>query len=463
MSGMLFGYYDLGLRALSAAQLGLQVAGDNIANVSTPGFARRRMDLATGPAMLVPGGQIDRGVEVQRIRRVEDRFLQATLNRERGAMGYADERLRGVRQIESTFGRLDGANLSSAYSAFSDTFGQLAAQPEGLALRRSALGAAENLARQLRDTYGRLEAQRRNEDDAIGAEVATINRLAFELESLNRQIGQAEAGGVEAGGLRDRRQTLVEELVERTGGTAVAAENGRIHFSLPGGPTLVTAESALPLTLSRDGNGLLTIAGAGGVDLGGRLRSGKLGALLSVRDEAIGTRLDELDRLAADLITRANALTATGVDLDGNPGGPLFTPDPAPGTGAARSIAVSADLLADARRLALSSSGAPGDGSIAIDLSRLQHTASAALGSATPGEFLADALTSLGNTVVQADVASGVAHGLVQGLEARRESVSGVSLDEEAVDLIRYQRAYEAAARFIQVLNEISEIAVNLR
>ena len=109
MSTSLFGYYDLGLRALSAAQFGLQVAGDNIANVNTPGYSRRRVDLRPGLPMPVAGGMLDRGVEIGRIRRLADRFVQTNLEREMGSLAGSEEKLRGLREIETLLGNLEDA------------------------------------------------------------------------------------------------------------------------------------------------------------------------------------------------------------------------------------------------------------------------------------------------------------------------------------------------------------------
>ncbi len=458
----LFGYFSLGLRALDAAQLGLQVAGNNIANASTPGYAKRRVDLTSGYPTLVKGGMLDQGVDVAGIRRIEDRFLQVSLEREKGTLGYSREQLRGLQEIELNFGTLDGEGIVSAYGRFSDSFSELAGQPENLALRRTAISAADGLARQIRDTYDRLSDQQRAENGTVDAVASEVNQLAADLAQLNVEIQGAEAGRGQAPPLRDQRDQVIERLVELTGGTASASENGKIAFALPGGPTLVTSEHAIPLQLSRNASGLTQIAAGNGIDVTAKLRSGELGALLSLRDDSIPDRLNDLDSLASDLITRANLLTSATLDLDGAPGTPLFQPNPSPSSGAAGLISVSLTVLDDPRKLAISGSGAPGDGAGALELSYLQITTSGALGWKTPEDFFNDGLTALGNDIVQADVAGSVSADVLGTLEARKESISGVSLDEEAVELIRNQRAYQAAARFISVINEVTEIAVNI-
>jgi flagellar hook-associated protein 1 FlgK len=111
----------------------------------------------------------------------------------------------------------------------------------------------------------------------------------------------------------------------------------------------------------------------------------------------------------------------------------------------------------------VSNDGTPGDGSVALELSKLQQVASAQLGGATPSQYLSSLVSMLGSGVARADVDSAVSATMADGLRAQREAVGGVSLDEEAVELLRHQRAFEAAAQFIRVINEITEIAVNLR
>lgn len=459
----LFGYFDLGRRAIAAFNLGAQIAGDNIANAATPGYARRRAELVPGRLVAVPGGWLDQGVDIARIARMEDRFLQSAIERETGGLGFSEERLRGLQMVESAFGEVDGRGIASALADFRSAFEQLAAEPESAALRRGAVSAAGTLARSLRETRGRLEAQRRLLDGSVLDTVDRANGLARELALLNRQLFEAEADGSVAAPLRDRRARVVEELASLTGGWAVSAPGGRVSFELPSGVTLVAGDNALPLGTARAADGtVLVLSGADGSDATGRLRGGKLGALLDVRDQAIPRSLAELDALAADLIARANALTTSASDLQGNPGAALFEPDPPPASGAAAAIRVSAAIEGDPALLAVSANGAPGDGTVAISIARIVDTASAALGGKSPQDFFADGIASIGNEVATADVAAAVSRELVEGLAARRDAVSGVSLDEEALELLRNQRSLEAASKFLRVLDEMTATVIGL-
>jgi flagellar hook-associated protein 1 FlgK len=460
----LFGYYSLGLQSMSVARLGLQVAGDNIANLLTPGYVRRQLQLTTGYPVNVPGGQLDQGVDVASLRRMEDRFLQATLEREQARQSGSEELLRGLGHLETLLGPIDGGGgIAAALAAFAAAFDELSGQPDSSALRRGAVSAADALARAIGSASVRLRDQRGVEDRTVEATLARVNDLAGALARLNREIAAEEAGGGVAAPLRDQRGVVIEELVELTGGSTFAGPDGRLSFALPGGPTLVTGHEALPLSTSRAADGTLRVhSGADGSDITDRIREGRLGSLLRLRDDVLAARTADLDLLAADLITRANALTAGAFDLSGNPGGPLFQPAPPGPSGAAASIAVDPTLLQDPDRLAVSSSGAAGEGDVAALLAALPEQASGALGGRSASAFFHDLLAQLGHQAVQADVARGVSQSLVESLQARRDAISGVSLDEEAVDLIRFQRSFEAAARFLDVLNSVTEVAIDL-
>ncbi len=459
----LFGYFDLGRRAMSASRLGLEVAGSNIANAAVPGYARRRLELTTGLPVSAPGGWLDLGVDPRRIQRMEDRFLEAGMLREQGFLGRHEERFRALGEIEAAFGSLDGDGVASALSSFSAAFSALAGQPESAGARRGAVSAASALASSIRTAYGRLDAQRRREDGSATALVEETNRLAAELATLNREIARDEANGTVAAPLRDRRTQVLDRLSELTGGSAVAGKGGRIGFELPAGVTLVTSDAALPLRTVRAPDGTARIlAGGDGADVTDRLTGGRLGAVLAARDREIPSRLAALDTLAADLTTRANAIATGSSDLAGNPGRPLFVPDPPSGSAQARNLAVHADLLNDPALLAVSATGAPGDGSGAASLAALASQSSAALGGRSASAFLAELVSRLGSDVAQADVDAAVAGDMLAGMRARRDSISGVSLDEEAVELIKNQRAFEAAARFLQVVDSVAETAINL-
>ena len=450
----LFGFYGLGLSSLRAAQLGLEIAGDNIANAATPGYTRRRLETRPGIPIPVVGGEIPNGVDIIRVRRQQDALIQGALERERGSLGFAEERLRNLQDVELAFGGLEGNALTTRFSEFSTAFSQLAERAEDPARRRGAIDAAAALATGIRSTYDTLQQQRRDVDQNVRETVTEINRLSSELAELNRRISVSEDPGQATSPLRDQRDQVTEALRELTGATAYTDERGRVQLQFADGGSLVVGETARTLEVTEDADGFARVV-ASGADVTGNDIGGRLGGLLLTRDTTIPQRQSELDALAVDLIDRTNALTTSGFDLAGNPGTALFEPDPTPATGAAGSIDVSAAIRADVGLLAVSSDGTPGEGSLAQSIADLRESTSATLGGQSPEDYLAVLYASLGQDTANADVQAASSEQLTFSLEQRRDAVSGVNLDEEAVDLIRYQQTYEASARFISVLNDV--------
>jgi flagellar hook-associated protein 1 FlgK len=242
---------------------------------------------------------------------------------------------------------------------------------------------------------------------------------------------------------------------------------GKIAFYLAGGHTLVTGDEksvdAILLETTKRGplGQIRILAGADGSDITSKIRGGRLSAMVDLRDNVIGEKIADLDTVASELIRRVNALTTGAVDLDGNPGSALFQSDP-PFSRPAASIRVDPAILSDPRLLAVSATGAPGDGSAAMDIAEIPGSPSGTFGNRSMTAFLADSIARVGSQVTETEIRHSVAGGIVEELEVRRDSISAVNLDEEAVELMKFQSAYQAAARFMQALNEMTEITVNL-
>lgn len=227
----------------------------------------------------------------------------------------------------------------------------------------------------------------------------------------------------------------------------------------------MTSSKAFTLITEPDGSGLsnviVDIPGAR-TDVTASLRGGNLGGLLGARDDVAATVQAQLDQLATDLTARFNAAHAASFDINGVAGGAFFTVSASPGASAAATLDVDPALAADPALLAASSTGAIGDGGGASALAGVLNGASVALGGTTPAGFYGTVLASVGGDAATTDAVLTSEGQVLEGLKDLSDSVSGVSLDEEAINLIQFQRSYEAAARFINVLDEVTRTALNL-
>jgi flagellar hook-associated protein 1 FlgK len=441
----------------------MDTVGQNIANVNTEGYSRRRVGLEEMFPRQTAAGLSSMGVEANTARRLRDELLEYEIRRERGSLGQHSARAQALSLLESLIGETEVDGLGRALSDFFDGVSRLSARPEDMAVRLEVVAHAEELTSAFHGIDERLDAARKDADRRIVDTVAEINSLSERIAELNREIVATEAGRVEASGARDERDRLIGELAELVDISVATSEDGALQVSLAGtGDPLVVDARAFPLEARPDGarGGLASVrAERSGVmvDVSDRITGGKLGGLLQLRDVTLTGYGQALDDLAASLITEVNAVHRSGFDLNGNAGGALFEPDP-PGTGAAAAIQVSAAILADPGALAASADASPGDNGAALALAALREQPVAALGGSTFAAAHGDLVARMG-----LDAASAATHRESSGLflaslESQRDSVAGVSLDEEAADLMRFQRSYEAAARFLRAVDEMTQV-----
>lgn len=461
-------YFVIGRTAMQAFRMGMDLTGYNVANAHTPGYSRRRVELGTlSPALPTPGGWSGTGVDVMSVRRVRDPFIDSAMRREFGRLGSDDARAAVLTGLEPTFGEVDAAPLQQALSGLFDAFETLTVQADDPAAREHVLAAAEGLAEEMRRSDAALLEARRSADGRVRQTVGRINEIVTQLAQINRDMPQMESMGDEASDLRDQRDLLLDELSGLVGSRAVENEDGTVSvFLAETGDVLMTGTTPHPLRITETADGLAEVQISRGGEavnltnvLGG---SGRLGGLLAVRDEQIVGYRATLDQLASTVITEINARHQAGFDLDGNAGLPLFEPDP-PGAHPAAAMAVNAVVAQDPRRIAAASApGEPANNENVLGILELRGEALGVLGGKTLAEYTGQLIASVGRDTAAADASAVASATIVESLELKRQRLSGVNLDEEAADLVRWQRSFEAAARFLQTVNEVSKVALNL-
>jgi flagellar hook-associated protein 1 FlgK len=331
----------------------------------------------------------------------------------------------------------------------------VARAPETIAVRASLREQAVTLAGAIRHTYEQLGQLRDQVDYSVSVKVDQINTLARQIFDLNRQIANIEAVGDQANDLRDRRDLLVEELSKIADVTLSETSTGKLLVFLQGRPlvgeTKVAELAAVPDPL----NGNLRSVQWADTGQPVAFNNGEVAALLEVRDATIPAYQGELNAIAQALITNVNAQHRAGFDLNGAAGGDFFV-----GTGAS-DIDVDAPIKADLTRIAASASGAPGDGTNALSIAQLQFAKIMNGGTATIDDVYRGLISQLGVSAQEAKRLQENQDLLVEQLTIRREAISGVNIDEEVTNMIRYQHAFEAASRLARAYDEILDTLIN--
>ncbi len=459
----LFGAIEVAKRGLLAGQAGLNVTSHNVANANTPGYSRRVLHLAALGGPRLPEGILGAGVDVRRIERARDRFLEGRILDARAGLGDARARAAFLAEIEATFDDLGGEGLAEALGAFLRSWHDLAVSPESLEVRRAVRDAGAAMASRLNRLSDSLQDQRRALAERIPSEIADVNARIARVAEISRRIGIAEGGGAEAGDLHDARQREIDALAERVDVNFTEAPNGSFILRV-GGAVVADGETAIGLTL--DG-GAAAAAGEGAVALsaGGASvapRGGTLAAHLDAVNARIPSYLERLDEIAAGLAAAVNAVHESGYGLYGGTGVAFFAFDAEgsdavglAGRGAAARIRLADAVSADPASIAASSNGAPGDSAAALAIADLDRARTLRGGTRTLADLAAELGGAVAHDAAEADFLVEARGAFATSLENRRDAISGVSLDEEAVNLVRYQQTYEAAARVLVVANEM--------
>jgi flagellar hook-associated protein 1 FlgK len=445
--------------ALLANERALDVVGNNIANVNTPGYTRQTPSLEEGPSEPLSGVLIGTGVRMTTIRQVLDPLLT-----KRVLIATADDgQNQAVRDqltaLANVMNDLQDPSLSSALSGFFDAADALSRNPSGSVERQTFLSSATALANQLNRRSQQVAAIQRDTDDRVVSAATQVNGDLQKVADLNAAIVNAEVSGQRANDLRDQRHVVLTELANLAGFSSIEDDRGAASVTAPNGLTLVAGSDVVfPVTtqpgstLGLDGAPVhdVGVSGPGGTFLSvpGTFAAGTIAGLLSVRDASLVSASSGLDTLALALRDQANAVQQdpTALDLDGmsTVGVPLF------GGSGASDLSV---LITDTHKIAAALSSQPGDNQNALRFADLRSASIPALGNVSLGNYLSDQLAQIGDAASRATDAAAASGLLVGSLQNEQQAISGVNLNEELTSLIKFQRAFQASAQLLNVTN----------
>jgi flagellar hook-associated protein 1 len=447
--------FDSVQQALAAHQYALSITQRNVANASNESYTRQ------DPVFVDVTESGSFSVSIQAYR---NRYIDYGISRESQSLGEQRAAADALQQIDAIMNETGGAGLQEALSNFFNGFNALSAAPEDAALRQQVLAKAAALTATFHRVYGAIQQVQTAQNSAIKTTADEINAISSKIAALNQKVAIAHASSSdEEFTLRDSRQQLVEQLSGLMDISYYETESGSLTVTTRQGGLLAAENQSRALEAVSPPNAAFYGIQLDGVDITSTVQSGKLGGLLKVRDVQSAGYLSNLDEIAATVISRVNEQHADGIDLDGNVGGSFFAPFvqaiPGSNAGAARSIGVA---IADWRKIAASTSGGAGDGQNAKLLFAIKDEQLFSAASQTASQFYSGLIYSIGSD--EAAAADGIANqtNILNQLKNQRDSQSGVNLDEEAANLIKYQKAYQASAKFANVLELLSDEILQL-
>jgi flagellar hook-associated protein 1 FlgK len=425
---------------LAANQYALAVSSNNIANANDPNYSRQR--LLTRPAGPDWGAWgIGRGVDIVGVESIRDMLVEGRWRHALSAKSNADTLAGRLGNLEALFNDSNGTSVLQTITKFFNSFQTLSQDPASLQFREQVKVSAGALIEAIHTRDRELKEMRAAADKNITWDVEQINRLTSQIADLTEQI-RTEEIGVRSNDLRDRRIALIKELSQLV--EVNELDSGDYQLTTKDNRLLVINATAVPLIAAQVTSGI---------------GAGSLQAELEIRDIYVPKYLADLDQLAYEIAQQVNLIHSAAYDLDGNTNVNFFEPLTAV-PGAARLISLSAAVAGDIRKIAASNLAAGNDNGAAIALANLLYAPVFSGGSVT--DQYGALVFTIGSDVLAAQANMNEQEVVVTQLENRRQSISGVSIEEETLQISQFQRAYEASAQLVRAVDELLEATLGM-
>ncbi len=449
---------EVARRSLQSQQRALDVTGHNIANANTKGYSRQVVDFRTVP----PTGtgikaNIGAGVEVSSVNRMRDSFLDGQYRQQSTRNGYWNQQEEVLNVIEVILNEPSEGGLRTVLNNFWSGVQDLSNNPESTAARRVVLETGELVVDNFRYTDGQLHELRESLDVSLQARIQEINTINEEILLLNQQIVGEQAKGNSANDLKDRRDLLLDQLSYFMDVDVAHRSNGSVDVYLSGN-IMVNQYSANRIVAEIDPENdhmRKLVWEDGGHDV--TVKGGQVASILSLRDETVVDVKNMLLDLWTDFANSVNELHATGYGLDGSTGHSFFV-----NVDHIRNAGVNPELHRHPEKLATADAeGQPGNSNIARKIADLRFSPRDELSGATYDDFYRGLVADVGVLSSEAKRMAENGQYLSQQIDMSRQSVQGVNLDEELMNMIKYQHAYSAAARMITTVDEMLDLIIN--
>lgn len=449
---------NVGVSGLRAAQVALLTTSHNISNATTPGYSRQQAIQSASTPLANSSGFIGRGVQIATVQRVYNQYLVSQSLQAQGQSSQLDSYYNEIKQIDNLLADTT-SGLSPVLHGFFNAVQDVASNPASVPSRQAMLSNAESLTARFQQIDQRLSEMQEGVNSQITGSVTEINSLARQIAGLNMNIQAVEssANGQPANDLLDQRDALVRDLGKVISVDVVRQNNGHYNVFIGNGQSLVVGSSAMTLKAvpsSSDPQRLVVAMDQQGGEIvlpEHQLQGGSLGGLLAFRSETLDSVQNSFDQLAWGIADTFNAQHESGFDLQGNQGGAFFeVMDP---SHAARNIRVA--INDPALIAAADSDGGVTNNVNALKLAGLQTENTLQGGTASYQSAYARLVSQVGNKTRELEVTSKAQESMLNQTDQALQSLSGVNLEEEAANLLRYQQMFQASSKVIEIGNSL--------
>lgn len=450
---------ELASRALRAFQRGLDVTGHNIANVNTRGYSRQTVDyVATDPTTFqgVRAMTLGTGVSIASVNRIRDLFLDNRMIDANGEQGRFSALAANLSQVEPLFNEPGSNGISTALTAFFNAWSGLASNPNEPAARMAVQQAGDTLATRIRSAYRDLSGLQNQLQSGMSETLLTVDRLSARIYELNAEIRRRTVSGENPGDLLDQRDLALDDLSGLVDITITRKADGTVGVNM-NSFTLVddVGSYAVPKTFDP---ATCTVTNGSATY---RIDGGRMYGLMEANNR-VEAYMAELDTLANSLRTEINTAHVSGTNANGTTGINFFNDVVTPPQTGAIDFNLSAEVRADFRNIASGATGKAGDGGLALAISQLRDTPSGLLNNKRFTEFFSEFLAGIGRDALDANTTLETQSSIVSQIDMQRQSISGVSIDEEMANMLRLQRSFQAAAKALAIFDEVTEELIGM-
>jgi flagellar hook-associated protein 1 FlgK len=477
----LFSSLNTANSALAAAQRAMEVTGQNVANVNTDGYSRQRVELqsvggTTTPAIWAVSNAVGSGVDSDKVIRIRDAFLEARAQNEHADAASLTTQDDALTQVQQSFNEPGDSGLQSTLTSFWAGWGDIAKSSTDPGARAQLLQRSQTLVAGLHSTMGTLDQQWAGNKDGLQTLLTDVNATTKSIADLNQSILRADQSNLPSNELQDKRDSLVLHLSEQIGATATRMDDGTLSVVV-GGSTIVSGNNSIQLALSGGTSAadatttpptnpptIVTVPGNAAVQAGGTA-AGQLTTMTSI----IPGYQKQLNAIAQQLADQVNSVHSQGYDLTGAQGGALFD-DGAGGTAAITATNINVAITDPDKLAAASLSTTDTGGAVSADHDIASQLYQLRLGIPQTDGTYADGADSVYRKMI---VALGVqssststnlatANVISTQVDASRESVSGVNIDEEMTNMLQFQHAYSAAGQVVSTIQSMMDTLINM-
>ncbi len=437
--------------SMRTTQLAIETAGNNVVNAKTPNFVKQRLDLQAKRFELSQG--LVGGVESGGLISGRKEFLERSVQEQNHRYGRFAQQASSLEGLEPIFDVSGGSGVGGAVDRLFESFSAWSVAPNDMTSRQAVLERADELAKDFRLTAASLATAKADGEGELNSTVARINQLGENIRKYNVEV-RTHRRNLDDPGLDASVYKQLEDLSELMDFDAIRSPDGSFNVNLGGQTPLTIGGSVYPISADLS-SGAVTIRNAQGGDISGQIRQGRLGAQIDQQNGVLPGLTGGLNRLAAAIADTVNTTLAAGVDRNGNaPVTNLFAYDASAGAASLRVNNL------DPAELAAASAGAPGGNGNALNLADLSRQQ--LLDNNTPAQFFGSLAARVGRDLGNARADESTQASLVTQARNVRASQTEVSVDEEAANLVAFQRQFQANAELVRILNSLTETTINI-